>query len=1271
MSATDPSTTAPHVPADAEPNHQGADVAAELARVLAGYIADLQAGRAPTPDALLAAHPALAAELRQCLPGIDFIYRAAPAAGDEAARLGDFRIVREAGRGAMGVVYEAEQVSLHRRVALKVLRVGGPADEEARERFQREAETVAGLHHTNIVPVFAVGREQGVHYYAMQFIDGRSLAEVLRQAPGPLDPREVPGWGLQAAEALDHAHQRGVVHRDVKPGNLLLDADGRLWLTDFGLARRADDAMLTLSGVLLGTPRYMSPEQAGGKEPVDHRTDLYSLGATLYELATGRPVCDGDSPGRVLQQILTAEPVPPRRLRRDLPRDLETVLLTCLARDPARRYPTARALAEDLRAVLDDRPIKARRPALVVRAGRWLRSRRLSVPQVMLLGLLGVALVGLIMGGFLTYRSFSRRHQGLVQISASDPAATWDAEVLGPDEDEPLLRFQVPTSEPIEVPAGEYELRLIRPGFLSATYPISVRKEEHQLWSHLLREVCSQDVKTAVVPLPGPRGIVLLKPVKTPIWQPALTPGQLAFRRQHLWSKPAEKVQAAYLLPGSRDLLVTRRVGAAIVLQRLDGETGAPRWLHSSALSRYFSACFGQLLVGEDGTPPALKLNNDGTAALVFLGAGVPTITAVSGKTGNLIWCHGPAEMKQDLTMAQVVVKVVGQPETKVNQVLAQQVVGQPDTKVVEPLVLPDVDGDGVPDLAAVFMDGSRPDGKVRRSLRALSGRTGNELWTVNLPALPPKAKAQPGAMPARKQVDKCFPCMVSIGGRDTILVFDGDRLRAVDARTGQPAVGSRALGLRLIRQPQFADLRGDGSAGVLLLGRDPAGLLRLSARLLPDFTPLWERPWPEMFDLGTPDFPLLMDPGRDGRRGVVVPQALRILEPSGQQARLGVAVLDGATGQPRWERWLGRSNGHHPLDAEQLRLIIGPDLDGDGLPEVFVASVLRELSFQSPKNYLYVDALAGSDGRSLWWWRRLASSGVDRGVAQWLGDVGPLRWWPVRRSGLPLLVVPFKGAREVESCYVLSATTGRLLHLLPRVRHPQVKDLDGDGRAELIAVTGDPSRDAARLNPIRGDAPAELRHAARMWWQPDQPAPDTQAAHPELEEEAVVVTGGPADPRLVVPLPWDQTSWQLINPAYAERGLASLFLFLSAGLIMAISMANAKAARRKAQQRLPPEQLKRAQRLGKLAFLHWVGASVVAVLTVALVGGAMLWQDADRLLPGEQYRWDSWYISAFMFYFIIWPLCIGGTLIFYGTGFLGLWLYKKLFGRPGRVGGA
>src|SRR5579871_3435465 len=321
--------------------YQVEESASELVRVLDQFLTDLQAGRAPDREQLLAAHPDLAGQLEQCLAGIAFIHQAAQPASATPAQLGDFRIVREVGRGGMGVVYEAEQLSLKRKVALKVLRFGAVADAEVMQRFQREAETVARLHHTNIVPIFAVGEEHGVHYYAMQFIEGKSLAAVLAESQAgntPLDPQRIAGWGLQAAEALAHAHQRGVIHRDIKPSNLLLDPEGVVWLTDFGLARRVDEVVLTATGVLMGTPRYMSPEQAAGfKKPVDHRTDIYSLGATLYELATGKPVFEAETPQGVITQILNAEPVAPRLIVGKLPRDLETIIPRCLAKEPARR----------------------------------------------------------------------------------------------------------------------------------------------------------------------------------------------------------------------------------------------------------------------------------------------------------------------------------------------------------------------------------------------------------------------------------------------------------------------------------------------------------------------------------------------------------------------------------------------------------------------------------------------------------------------------------------------------------------------------------------------------------------------------------------------------------------------------------------------------------------------------------------------------------------------------------------------------------------------
>jgi tetratricopeptide (TPR) repeat protein len=397
----------------------------ELVGIIEQYLAERRVGRAPSREELLHRHADVAEDLARCLDGLELIDREIGGDGPgsverEGSRLvggmlGDYRILREVGRGGMGVVYEAEQVSLGRRVALKVLPFAAVFDDRHLQRFKNEAEAAAFLHHTHIVPVHAVGCERGVHYYAMQYIDGRSLAQVvteLRESAGDSKPvqvltgghstesseycRAVAGLGIQAAEALEHAHECGVVHRDIKPANLLVDAKGHLWVTDFGLASFERNTGLTMTGDLLGTMRYMSPEQALGKRiPVDHRTDIYSLGVTLYELLTLHPAFPGDNAHDVIQAIGFQEPVGPRRRNPAIPAELETILLKAMAKEPGERYATARELADDLRRYLAHRPIAARRPTLIDRGFKWARRHRPFVLAGIALLLVGVvALAG-------------------------------------------------------------------------------------------------------------------------------------------------------------------------------------------------------------------------------------------------------------------------------------------------------------------------------------------------------------------------------------------------------------------------------------------------------------------------------------------------------------------------------------------------------------------------------------------------------------------------------------------------------------------------------------------------------------------------------------------------------------------------------------------------------------------------------------------------------------------------------------------------------------
>jgi serine/threonine protein kinase/tetratricopeptide (TPR) repeat protein len=414
------------------------------------YLVLIEAGRKPARAEFLAQHAPIAAALDEYLDGLDFVHAVArdltgtgQGAGARSdgmefpAPLGDFRIIREVGRGGMGVVYEAEQMSLGRRVALKVLPFAATMDPRQLQRFKNEAHAAAQLHHTNIVPVYAVGCERSVHYYAMQFISGHTVATLINELrgtaklhtpgvepTGPYLPDSSPvtppvaglsterpirspvhflmmaRLGVQAAEALEHAHQLGVVHRDIKPANLLVEGELgasassiRLWVTDFGLAHCQNQVGLTMSGDLLGTLRYMSPEQALGQRPaLDHRTDIYSLGVTLYELLTLEPAFSGSDRQELLHRIGFEEPAAPRRLNRAIPAELETIVLKMMEKSPADRYATAQEVVDDLRRFLEDQPIRARRPSFVARVRKWSRRHRAVVTTAIVTTLLALGI---------------------------------------------------------------------------------------------------------------------------------------------------------------------------------------------------------------------------------------------------------------------------------------------------------------------------------------------------------------------------------------------------------------------------------------------------------------------------------------------------------------------------------------------------------------------------------------------------------------------------------------------------------------------------------------------------------------------------------------------------------------------------------------------------------------------------------------------------------------------------------------------------------------
>jgi eukaryotic-like serine/threonine-protein kinase len=387
--------------------HNTADPAATLhgvgtddreARVDAAIAEYLRATRTPDPfdrGAWLSRHPDVADELAAFLraeaaigglatprpatppfgpgaagfePGPD----ADPAGGLPVQPAGDYELICEIGRGGMGVVYEARQRDLNRTVALKTILSGGPASGREVERFRREAEAAAALDHPNIVPVYEVGEVGGRPFFAMKLVHGGSLVE--RAASFAGRSREVAGVVATVARAVHHAHQRGVLHRDLKPSNILLDESGVPHVTDFGLARRMEEVPTqSASGTIAGTPAYMAPEQARGDKSVSVAADVYGLGGILYYLLTGAASFRADSTPETLLLVLAEEPVPPRRLLPDIPPDLETACLKCLAKDPARRYRSAAELADELDRWLRGEPILARPAGRLERAAKWIR----------------------------------------------------------------------------------------------------------------------------------------------------------------------------------------------------------------------------------------------------------------------------------------------------------------------------------------------------------------------------------------------------------------------------------------------------------------------------------------------------------------------------------------------------------------------------------------------------------------------------------------------------------------------------------------------------------------------------------------------------------------------------------------------------------------------------------------------------------------------------------------------------------------------------------
>jgi hypothetical protein len=471
-------------------------------KAIADYLTAAQAGQQPDPREWLERFPDVADELRSFFSDRDgfLAFAGEPPAAPRAPRtstitpasLGDYELLEELGRGGMGVVYRARQSSLPRQVALKLLLDADWASPNEQQRFRREAEALARLEHPNIVPVYETGLCDGLPYLSMKLIEGGNLARAVAAGRWPVGEKEAQRRAAAllatVARAVHHAHQRGILHRDLKPANVLLDEHGEPHVTDFGLARRLGGTCLTRTGAVVGTPSYMPPEQAAGGKDITTAADVYSLGAILYELLTGRPPFEGESALETLLRVQEEEPARPRTLHRRIDRDLESVCLKCLEKDPGRRYGSAEALADDLERWLRGESVTPRPTGRIGRLVKWCRRRPAIATLLALCLLTGVA----VSAGFLWQsRADHEARRKLSELSKTEAGERKFRSYLEAVQSAAgrmeLTRQHPVTTEPLWWQDGGKELRL-GAGVLLDSCPEELRSAEWYCLHNLLHD---------------------------------------------------------------------------------------------------------------------------------------------------------------------------------------------------------------------------------------------------------------------------------------------------------------------------------------------------------------------------------------------------------------------------------------------------------------------------------------------------------------------------------------------------------------------------------------------------------------------------------------------------------------------------------------------------------------------------------------------------------------------------------------------------------------
>ncbi|MDV6029035.1 MAG: serine/threonine protein kinase [Phycisphaera sp. RhM] len=992
-------------------NEPGSTVDAEIADLLDQYLCQREQGRAVDRDQWLREHPEYAERLAECLDAAELFGGAETGGFDLPPEpvlpdsIGDFEILSELGRGGMGVVYEAREKSLDRIVALKVMRFG-IVDPQSLDRFRREAETAGALHHTNIVPVYATGREGDTSWYAMQRIEGESLAARIgrtrrEQTPPPLDA--ILDVGIQAADALSHAHDRDVVHRDVKPANLILDHEDRVWLTDFGLARRLVDAGATITGAILGTPRYMSPEQTDLRATdVDHRSDIYSLGATLYEMATGRPPFGGDDPLTLINKIRHEDPPPLRSLRSDLPRDFEVVLHKTMEKDARRRYQSAGDLADDLRAIRDDHPIHARPLSILEKSARWARKHQSGVRVAAAAMAVTVVLIAALLAGLDQWR---QSQLGGFRVRAG--GGPYQATIVPVGESalsDSTMELTLPMQNHLERTAGDYDMMVAPTGRWSQTLRLPITRGIPSEYRITNQPAPSKEISISDA------AVVTVSDESTPaiLWRRDGRLKRVAWHTDNQWELDVRSIETTLTsLDGTNaDETTTLPVNFADTRGAANFDAGHHHLDDHPLLTQGVSAL---------RTP--IDLNGDQRADTLVAATDQQALLAVDDR-GRMLW-------SRSYVFANLPTK-----STLPDPFNRRATLGFPG--VFELQDVGDRDHDGICDLFAMFVHHQMAI-QTDVCLAVLSGKTGdvidrhhqvlntrtNTFWPADAIYHPAKhqyrsfsglsfngnsafrsghrnfgdffARHRPYSSPIRIPVPS--PPQLLRGDSLRVVLLIGDQCQVIDWDQDPASVVTIKLPFTPPHAPRIANARGE--ARLIFYDHEESRLntapfsgAQIAAYDL-DGRQRWSRQmehvqWRYSIDRNHADWPYVTDVNGDGADEIIVP---RIRYRNGVD--VGVQLLDAATGTPVWTDQTPYS-AFQSADDCVSRIAVTDDINRDGWKEIATAIIAGAGPTEAAGNdadhkaYIYVDWISGKTGDVLAWARhRIPQFGDQIRVAQ------------------------------------------------------------------------------------------------------------------------------------------------------------------------------------------------------------------------------------------------------------------------------------------------